>query len=132
MITRFDNSNSWKAADGRILQIRDMETSHIMNTLRLFIRKPYLIMSMIVKDIDETADQQPQCIGPWSKYNCIHELDIKKESMNAVTSLTHDDMTSYALESPLGRAMQDELRSRGVNVDNLLTLWKQEVELNEG
>lgn len=133
MNTRFDNAKSWKTADGRVIEIKEMETSHIMNTLRLFIRKPYLIMSMIVKDFDEIPDNQTeQNYGPWNPHYHNSQPNFKAESMYAVTSLTNDDLVSYAVDSALGRAMRDELASRGINVDNLLTMWKEEGIADEG
>lgn len=133
MNTRFDNAKSWKTADGRVIEIKEMETSHIMNTLRLFVRKPHLIMSMIVKDFDEIPDNQPeQTYGPWNPKHNVSAPNFKAESMYAVTSLTNDDLVSYAVDSALGRAMRDELASRGINVENLFNIWKEEVELSEG
>lgn len=132
MNTRFDNSKSWKSADGRVTDIRDMETSHIMNTIRMFIRKPHTIMSMIVKDFDQYEDDQPFSNGPWfPELNDFNRKSAKQESMHAVTSMSHMQLIEYALHSLLVCAMRDELAARGVNVDNLFQMWAEEGRADE-
>lgn len=124
MKVRFDNPTAWTTADGRVIPVKDMETAHLLNTLRMFARKPHLVMSMIVADIDESAEQA-HYDGPWVP---IHgeARDTRRESMRAATSMSAEQLTQYAMESALGCAMRNELVARGVNVDNLWIMWKTE------
>lgn len=45
-----------------------------------------------------------------------------KQSLFNITSLSPEQVSDYALNSPLGMAMKAELLSRGVNVENYLSM----------
>lgn len=129
MKVRFDESKVWRTANGCTIAIADMETAHLMNTLRMFIAKPNVVMSMIAADIDN-FDEDLYYGGVWQPTSSSAP-HIKKESMWSATSMSAEELTSYAIESALGQAMRNELAARGVNVDNLLIMWKTEVTNNE-
>lgn len=40
-----------------------------------------------------------------------------------MTSLSDTELTEYAINSPLFKSMIDELKSRGVNTDNIVKLY---------
>lgn len=129
MNVRFDNPKTWKTANGRVIAIDEMETAHLMNTLRMFATKPTIVLSMIVADIDKTREENYHS-GPWTP-NTEESVSFKKMSMYTVTSMTEEQLVEYALTSALGRSMIGELTFRGLNVDNLLMMWKAEEEFNE-
>lgn len=120
MKTRFDDNKIWLTTNNAF-SIVDMETDHLINTLKMFATKPSRVMSMLVYDIEHN----PTTITAWSPLGDDNEI-IEKSIYNA-TSMSADELTAYALNSPLGIAMTDELRRRGVNVDNVITMALNEV-----
>lgn len=119
MRTRFDNTTHWCTRNA-ITPITEMETDHLINTVRMFIDKPERTMSMLVQDIDEGPD-----IFDYTR----SAQEAKRESLYNATSMTRQNLVEFALGSPLGRAMVAELRARGVNVKNVIALTKEGVEL---
>lgn len=128
MHTRFDNATVWVTADHRHLNIKDMETSHLMNTYRMFIRKPYTIISMLIKDFEDASTNYSS--EAWSP-DAAQSDDVVKISIYTATSMTSDQLTDYAINSPLGRAIYAELENRGVNISAMVEMWKQEESSNE-
>lgn len=128
MHTRFDNATVWVTADHRHLNIKDMETSHLMNTYRMFIRKPYTVLSMLIKDFEDAPTNYSS--GAWSPDTDQND-DIVKVSIFTATSMTLEQLTEYATNSPLGRAIFMELANRGVNISAMVEMWKQEESSNE-
>lgn len=113
MKTRFDNK-CWITGCGEVLQIKDMETEHILNCLKMFIQKPDRTIAMLVRDIENQHDVCP--FQPWgSDLN-----DVVNKSINNVTSMTKSELINYALNSILGMTMKEELKNRGVNVTNYM------------
>ena len=49
-------------------------------------------------------------------------VELVKQSLFNITSLSPEQVSDYALNSPLGMAMKAELLSRGVNVENYLSM----------
>lgn len=116
MKTRFDETKIWVTGMGEVIEIANMETTHLMNTVRMFAQKPYISMGIIVKDIERNA----VCCGvgkAWSPTSKI-EIDVKKQSISNITSMSEQEIVTYTLNSPLGQAMLLELQSRGVNIQN--------------
>ena len=113
MKTRFDDK-CWITGSGEIIQISDMETDHILNCLKMFIRKPDRTISMLIYDIENHPDTCP--FQPWG--NGLN--DVVNKSINNITSMTKAELITYALNSTLGKTMSDELNNRGVNVNNYL------------
>ena len=120
MTTRFDNTKIWVTADYRSLNIRDMETPHLINILKMFATKPEVVISMLVKDIEDNPRGVSN--GVWTPNSS--EEDVVKASVHSVTSLTASQIVEYALTSPLGHAIAAELEYRGVNLRNLMDVWK--------
>ncbi len=116
MTTRFD-SNIWITAQGERLALTDMETAHLLNTLKMLVTKPERTISMLVADI-ELYGEVGSCLIPWAKEAAPVAI---KHSLHSITSMTADETRVYALHSTLGRAIRDELVSRGVNVESYVS-----------
>ncbi len=52
MKTRFDDEKYWVTNQGEILEIKDIETDHLINIVAMFFRRPQVIMSLLIKDIE--------------------------------------------------------------------------------
>ena len=116
MITRFD-TDFWVTAQGEKLTVQEMETDHLLNTLKMFIKKPTRVINMLVNDIETCG--ACACATPWVKDSTPN---LVGQSIHNITSMTVEEVINYALNSKLGQAMRNELLSRRVNVDNYLTL----------
>lgn len=103
MRTRFDDCVYWVTRNGNKGRIVDMSTSHLMNTVRMLVNKPEMIVSMVVSDI-ETYDIS----------------GLKREYINEITSVGREEVVSWIKSTPLFLCMYNELLSRGVNVNNML------------
>jgi len=117
MNTRF-NTTFWTTARGEIFTVKEMETDHLLNTLKMFMQKPTLVINMLIHDIETMAFD---CCPPWVKDN---RQNVKVQSIFNATSMTAEEACDYALNSCLGQAMQAELLSRGVNLGNYLAVLK--------
>ena len=118
MNTRFDTMY-WTTARGDVLSVKEMGTEHLMNTLNIFSRRPTAVISMLIRDIEASA-AACSCV-PWTKEN---QQGVVTQSIHSVTSMTAEEACMYALNSCLGQAMQTELTSRGVNINNYFDLLK--------
>lgn len=115
MKTRFDGTY-WIGAGGTAFTPSEMDTDHLLNTLKMLKSKPAVVISMVVRDVEAS----PDCC-PFSPFGGGH-ADLVKASLFNLTSMTPEQVSAYALNSTLGNAMKAELISRGVNVDNYLTM----------
>lgn len=115
MKTRFDG-NMWIGAGGTAFMPSEMDTDHLLNTLKMLKNRPAVVVTMVVRDIESAPDCCP--FDPFG--NCHGEL-VKKSLFN-ITSMKPDQVSAYALNSPLGTAMKAELISRGVNMENYLSM----------
>lgn len=115
MKTRFDG-NYWIGAGGIAFNPAEMETDHLLNTLKMIKSKPAIVLSMVVRDIEAT----PDCC-PFTPFGGGH-TDLVKQSLFNLTSMTPEQVSDYALNSPLGTSMKNELIRRGVNIENYLTM----------
>ena len=113
--TRFDG-NLWIGAGGQAFSPVEMTTDHLLNTVKMLKNRPAAVMSMVICDIEAASD----CC-PFSPFGGGH-ADLVKASLFNLTSMTPEQVSAYALNSTLGNAMKAELISRGVNVDNYLTM----------
>lgn len=120
MKTRFDETKRWVTGMGEVVEIRDMETTHLMNTIRMFAQKPYISMGIIVKDIERNKAYS-QIDRAWSP-DVQSDYDVTKVSIMNITSMNEDEIIEYTLNSPLGQSMLAELESRGVNIDNFIEM----------
>lgn len=85
MKTRFDDK-CWITGNGEIIQISDMGTDHILNCLKMFIRKPDRTISMLIDDIENHPDTCP--FQPWG--NGLN--DVVNKSINNITSMTKAEL----------------------------------------
>ena len=114
MKTRFDYEGVWITGFGAV-PVADMETAHLLNIVKILVQKPARTLSMLISDIENATFSETV----WTAHN---EVD-KKQSLRNVTSLSDTELTEYAISSPLFKSMIDELKSRGVNTDNIVKLY---------
>ena len=69
---------------------------------------------------DSYGEATPDCC-PFDPFGGGHS-ELVKQSLFNITSLSPEQVSDYALNSPLGMAMKAELLSRGVNVENYLSM----------
>ena len=88
-----------------------METSHLINTLKMFDEKPFRTVRMILDDIENSI-----------VFTYKDNSSDKKQSITNATSMSEQDLKDFALNSPIATAMKAELVNRGVNVSNIMQL----------
>lgn len=115
MKTRFDGT-VWIGAGGTAFLPAEMDTDHLLNTLKMLKNRLAVVVTMVVRDIEST----PDCC-PFDPFGNCHG-DVVKQSLFNITSMTPEQVSAYALNSTLGTAMKAELISRGVNVENYLSM----------
>lgn len=115
MKTRFDYEGVWITGLGVAIPVAEMETAHLLNTVRMLVQKPARTLSILISDIENATFSETV----WTAYN----TGDKKQSLRNVTSLSDTELTEYAINSPLFKSMIDELKSRGVNTDNIVKLY---------
>lgn len=113
MKTRFDGK-LWIGAFGLALEVKDMETAHLLNTVKMLVQKPARVQAMLVTDIEEA----------WTP-NGSGE-DIRKKSLHNATSLSSEELVQYVTGTPLFKAMMEELEARGVNTENIMELYTKD------
>lgn len=117
MTTRFDTTK-WTTAKGDMLAVKEMETEHLLNVLKMLVQKPTIVVSMLICDIE--AETSP-CYEPWTKEGLA---ETKFQSLHNATSMSADEILEYVLTCRLGTAMLTELSIRGINVDRYLILLR--------
>lgn len=120
MKTRFDGK-LWIGAFGLALEVKDMETAHLLNTVKMLVQKPARVQAMLVTDIEEATFEEQEAWTP----NGSGE-DIRKKSLHNATSLTSEELVQYVTGTPLFKAMMDELEARGVNTENIMELYTKD------
>lgn len=55
MKTRFDETKYWITAGGEAIRLCDMETSHLLNTVKMLLQKPTRTQAMLVIDIERNS-----------------------------------------------------------------------------
>lgn len=116
MKTRFDGS-VWIGAGGMTFTPAEMETDHLLNTVKMLKNRPAVIISMVVRDVEAS----PDCT-PFTPFGADSHTELVKKSLFNLTSMTPEEVSAYALNSPLGTTMKNELIKRGVNVENFLNM----------
>ncbi len=62
MKTRFDETKYWITAGGEAIRLCDMETSHLLNTVKMLLQKPTRTQAMLVIDIERNS-RRCRCVG---------------------------------------------------------------------
>lgn len=96
MKTRFDGK-IWVMAYGVAIEVKEMETAHLLNTVKMLVQKPARVQAMLVDDIERATFADPTVWTPTG------EGDTRKLSLRNVTSLSADELTTYVTGTPLLR-----------------------------
>lgn len=110
MKTRFDGK-LWIGAFGLAIEVKDMETAHLLNTVKMLVQKPARVQAMLVNDIEDATGNGE---------------DIRKKSLHNATSLSSEELVQYVTGTPLFKAMMEELEARGVNTENIMELYTKD------
>jgi hypothetical protein len=112
--TRFDYADVWVNGLGEAIPVSSMETTHLLNTVKMLVQKPERVMSILISDIENASFSEVV----WS----VHNQCDRKQSLQNVTSLTDTKLVEYVKGTPLFESMLAELEQRGVNTENVLHL----------
>lgn len=115
MKTRFDYPDVWLTGCGKDIPVGNMETPHLLNTVKMLMQKPALVLSILIADIENATFSETV----WT----IHNSNDRRQSLKNVTSLSEEELASYVKGTPLFQSMLSELAERGVNIDNILKLY---------
>lgn len=115
MKTRFDYPNVWITGCGEAIPVGNMETPHLLNTVKMLVQKPARVLSILIADIENATFSE----AVWT----IHNSNDRRQSLKNVTSLSEEELVSYVKGTPLFQSMLSELAERGVNTDNILKLY---------
>ena len=115
MKTRFDGT-LWVCGFGVALEVKEMETAHLLNTVKMLIQKPARTQAMLVDDVEKATFADSEAWTP-------NKNSTRKQSLHNVTSLSAEELVDYVTSSTLFQAMLNELEARGVNTENILTLY---------
>ena len=116
MNTRFDGQR-WMGAFGIVFEVKEMETEHMLNTVKMLLQKPNRVQAMLVTDIESATFAEPQV------WTANRKEDIRKVSIHNITSLSSAELVEYVKGTPLFKAMLEELETRGVNTENIVQLY---------
>lgn len=116
MKTRFDYDGVWITGCGVAVPVGEMETAHLLNTVKMLVQKPSRVLSILISDIESATFSETV----WT----AHNVSDKKQSLTNVTSMSEQELVSYVTETPLFKSMLEELICRGVNMENILSLYK--------
>ena len=119
MKTRFDGK-IWVMAYGVAIEVKEMDTAHLHNTVKMLVQKPARVQAMLVDDIERATFADPTVWTPTG------EGDTRKLSLRNVTSLSADELTTYVTGTPLFKAMLEELETRGINTENIMQLYTKD------
>lgn len=119
MKTGFDGK-IWVMAYGVAIEVKEMETAHLLNTVKMLVQKPARVQAMLVDDIERATFADPTVWTPTG------EGDARKLSLRNVTSLSADELTTYVTGTPLFKAMLEELETRGINTENIMQLYTKD------
>jgi hypothetical protein len=107
-------------AYGVAIEVKEMETAHLLNTVKMLVQKPARVQAMLVDDIERATFADPTVWTPTG------EGDTRKLSLRNVTSLSADELTTYVTGTPLFKAMLEELETRGINTENIMQLYTKD------
>lgn len=116
MNTRFDG-RLWIGALGVTFKVKEMETRHLLNTVKMLLQKPALVQTMLVADIESATFAESRAWTP------NRREDIRKVSVHNITSLSAEELVEYVKGTTLFNTMLAELDARGVNTENIMQLY---------
>lgn len=120
MKTRFDGK-LWIGAFGVALEVKEMETAHLLNTVKMLVQKPARVQAMLVDDIEDATFEEPEAWTPSGGGG-----NVRKQSLHNVTSLSAEELVQYVTGTPLFKSLMDELEARGVNTENIMQLYTKD------
>ena len=112
MRTRFDSAEVWRTNNDTMVSIKELETSHLMNIVRMLLRRPETVQTMLVCDIER------QSRNVWKANNIVDEDAI--ESIHNATSMTPREVVQWVQDTPLFNTIVFTLEGRGVNTSVLI------------
>ena len=112
MKTRFDSAEVWSTNNDTMVSIKELETSHLMNIVRMLLRRPETVQTMLVCDIER------QSRNVWKANNIVDEDAI--ESIHNATSMTPREVVQWVQDTPLFNTIVFTLEGRGVNTSVLI------------
>ena len=112
MKTRFDSAEVWHTNSDTKVSIKELETSHLMNIVRMLLRRPETVQTMLVCDIER------QSRNVWKANNIVDEDAV--ESIHNATSMTPREVVQWVQGTPLFTAIVFTLEGRGVNTSVLI------------
>lgn len=112
MKTRFDSAEVWRTNNDTPVSIEELETSHLMNIVRMLLRRPETVQTMLVCDIER------QSRNVWKANNIVDEDTV--ESIHNATSMTPREVVQWVQGTPLFTAIVFTLEGRGVNTSVLI------------
>lgn len=112
MKTRFDSAEIWRTNNDTMVSIKELETSHLMNIVRMLLRRPETVQTMLVCDIER------QSRNVWKANNIVDEDAV--ESIHNATSMTPREVVQWVQDTPLFNTIVFTLEGRGVNTSVLI------------
>lgn len=112
MKTRFHSAEVWRTNNDTAVSIQELETSHLMNIVRMLLRRPETVQTMLVCDIER------QSRNVWKANNIVDEDAI--ESIHNATSMTPREIVRWVQGTPMFTAIVTTLEGRGVNTSVLI------------
>lgn len=112
MKTRFHSAEVWRTNNDTAVSIQELETSHLMNIVRMLLRRPETVQTMLVCDIER------QSRNVWKANNIVDEDAI--ESIHNATSMTPREVVQWVQDTPLFNTIVFTLEGRGVNTSVLI------------
>lgn len=112
MKTRFDSAEVWRTNNDTMVSIKELETSHLMNIVRMLLRRPETVQTMLICDIER------QSRNVWKANNIVDEDAI--ESIHNATSMTPREVVQWVQDTPLFNTIVFTLEGRGVNTSVLI------------
>lgn len=95
-----------------VLGDKELETSHLMNIVRMLLRRPETVQTMLVCDIER------QTRNVWRANDLVDEDAVA--SIHNATSMTPREIVQWVQGTPLFTAIIITLEGRGVNTSVLI------------
>lgn len=92
MKTRFDNAEMWRTNNDTAVSIQELETSHLMNIVRMLLRRPETVQTMLVCDIER------QSRNVWRANDLVDEDAVA--SIHNATSMTPREIVHWVQGTP--------------------------------